>query len=136
VACSVVATVAASARSAGTAFSAAVPLGSPAVSPVSNWIVVPAESTYCAVARYSWYAPAHWVGVTLPANAVGTAGAVAGSVPAPSTACSAVYSAGVNPVPPTGFSGPVTPVNSGLCSSCVVAAATTAGSSQTGTDNL
>ena len=108
-------TVAASARRAGTAFSAAVLLGSPAVSPVWNWIVVPAGSTYCAVARYSWYACVHSVGVTLPANAAGMAGAVAGSGPEPSAACSAVYSAGVNPAPPTGLSGPVTPVNSGLC---------------------
>ena len=64
------------------------------------------------------------------------AGAVAGSGPEPSAACSAVYSAGVNPAPPTGLSGPVTPVKSGLCSSWVVAAAMTAGSSQAGVDSL
>jgi hypothetical protein len=51
VAPSVLATAAASMRIAGTARSAAVVEGSPAVSPVRNWIVSPSGLTYCAVAR-------------------------------------------------------------------------------------
>jgi hypothetical protein len=50
----VLAAAAASARTAGTAFIAAVVDGSPAFRPVSNWIVRPSGLTYCAVARYAW----------------------------------------------------------------------------------
>ena len=49
----------------------------------------------------------------------------------PSAACSAVYWAGVR-VTPTGFSGPVTDVNSGLALSSAVPVASTAGSVHTG----
>jgi hypothetical protein len=47
-------TLAASARMAGTALVAAVVDGSPALRPVSNWIVRPSGEMYSAVARYSW----------------------------------------------------------------------------------
>ena len=62
----------------------------------------------------------------------GTAGSACGF---PSAACSDWYWAGVRGTP-TGFSGPVTPVNSPLALSWLVAAATGAGSSQTGWGSL
>src|SRR3984957_11709522 len=137
VACSVGTMVCASALTAGTALSAAVVDGSPAASDVSNWIVLPSADTNCVVARYSWGACARWVAVVPAwATAAGTGGAVAGSVPEPSSACSCVYSAGVKPVVPIGLSGPVTAVNTGSFCSCVVAAAIAAASSQAGVDSL
>src|ERR1700722_15141874 len=138
VACSVGTTAAASVRTAGTALSAAVVDGSPAVSDASNWIVLPSGDTNCAVARYSWYASAHCAPV-IPAAvaAAGSAGGVAENGPEPSSACSSVYSAGVKPAPPTGLSGPVTPLNTPLSAvSCVVAAWIAAASCQAGTDSL
>jgi len=53
VAPSVFATAAASSRTEGTAFIAAVVDGSPAFRPVWNWIVMPSGLTYWAVARYT-----------------------------------------------------------------------------------
>ena len=47
-------TAAASARTAGMAFMAAVVDGSPALRPVSNCTVRPSGLMYRAVARYSW----------------------------------------------------------------------------------
>src|SRR4029077_7447787 len=129
-------TDAAASRTAGTALSAAVVDGSPAASEVWNWIVLPSVETNCCVARYSWYAPFHWAAVTLPAGAAGTGGTVAGSGPEPSTVCSALYWTGVNPVPPTGLSGPVTPVNSLDAPSFTVAAWMADASSQAGTGSL
>ena len=70
------------------------------------------------------------------AAAAGTGGAVAGSVPEPSSVCNCVYSAGVKPVPPTGLSGPVTPVNTGSFWSCAVAVAIAGALSQAGVDSL
>ena len=93
---------------------------------------MPAALTNCAVARYVWYAC-----VRDQAGELGRhRSARNGSVPEPSAACSSVYSAGVNPVPPTGLSGPVTPVNSPLALSWLVAAAMACGSSQAGVDSL
>src|SRR6266702_3856579 len=137
VACNVPTTVCASVLTAGTAPSAAVVDGSPAASDVSNWIVLPSADTNCVVARYSWYAWVHCAAV-VPAwvAAAGTGGAVVGSVPEPSSACSCVYSAGVRPVPPIGLSGPVTPVNSLDACSCVVAAPIAEASSHAGVDSL
>ena len=62
----------------------------------------------------------------------GTGGSACGF---PSAACSAWYWAWVSATP-TGFSGPVTPVNSPLAVSWLVAAATEAGLSQTGWGSL
>ena len=90
------------------------------------------------MARYSWYVSVHCAAETPAcATAAGSAGDVTGSGPEPSSACSWTYCAGVKPAPPTGLSGPLTPLKTPLAAvSCAPAFSIAAVSCQAGTVSL